>query len=273
MVASPLVSISSPSDGAIYALGAVVPADYLCKDLVGSMISACVGDQSIGGLVDTSQAGSHTFTVAAADRLFDFSTKTVSYTVVAPPSVSIVSPSDGASYLLGTSVPVDYSCRTQLHEPNGLTCAGDLPVGGAVDTSSVGPKTFTVVSRDGLVQSTTRTSSYRIIYPFGGFDSPVGSNGVVDAARAGQGVPLKFSLGGDRGLGVVSRVTWQQVSCIDGSNIGQPASGSGKLSYASSTGRYTELATTDPSWKGSCRTVTIQIADTTLHSVVVKFAH
>jgi hypothetical protein len=198
--------------------------------------------------------------------------KTVTYTIVAPPLVSIVFPSDGASYTLGSTLVADYECYPQPHHLDG-TCTGDTPDGTLLDTSIIGAKTFTVVSTDALGQTTTRVSSYRVTYPFTGFDSPVGADGVVDGAKAGQGIALKFSLGGNRGNGVVAGISWQQASCMDGTTIGQPVPGSGKLSYLTSSGRYLDVVTTDSRWKGSCRTLLVQLADSTLNRVSVRFAH
>jgi dipeptidyl aminopeptidase/acylaminoacyl peptidase len=271
VVASPAISISSPADGARYGLNAPVLADYACKDLIGAGINTCLGDRPAGTPIDTSSPGPHTFKVTALDSSSNLSTTTVTYTVVAPPSVFITSPVADASYVLGASLATDYSCSS--HDASVLTCSGGVPVGGLLDTSIVGRKTFTVRATDAIGQTTSRTSSYRVVYPFSGFDSPVSTNGVLDGAKAGQGIPLKFSLGGDRGLGIVAGLSWQQVSCTDGTTTGQPVPGSGKLSYSASSGRYLDVVTTDPSWKGSCRTLIVQLADTTLKLVLVRFAH
>jgi hypothetical protein len=272
VVASPAVSISMPADGALYAMGSVVRAGFACNDLVGNGIKSCVGDRPVGAQLDTSQSGTYSFSATAIDNAFAVSTKTVTYTIVAPPLVSIVSPSDGASYMLGSSLVADYVCYPQ---PRHLqeTCTGDAPDGNSLDTSIVGAKTFTVVSTDALGQTTTRVSRYLVVYPFTGFDSPVSAGGVVDGVKAGQGIPLKFSLGGNRGIGVVAGISWQQVSCTDGSSPGQPVAGTGNLSYSASTGRYLDVVTTDLSWKGSCRTLTLRLADTTLKQVRVRFGH
>jgi hypothetical protein len=272
VVASPVVSISMPADGALYALGSVVQAGFSCNDLVGNGIKSCAGDQPVGAQLDTSQAGTYSFNVTAIDNAFAVSTKTVTYTIVAPPLVSIVSPSDGASYTLGSSLVADYVCYPQ---PRHLeeTCTGDAPDGTLLDTTIVGAKTFTVVSTDALGQTTTRASRYLVIYPFAGFDSPVSADGVLDGAKAGQGIPLKFSLGGNRGNGVVAGISWQQVSCGDGSTLGQPSAGTGNLSYSASSGRYLDVVSTAASWKGSCRTLTLRLADTTLKQARVRFGH
>ena len=93
----------------------------------------------------------------------------------------------------------------------------------------------------------------------------------IGSAKAGDSVPLKFSLRGNQGLGAVTQTTWQQSSCTDWSALGSPTAAPAKLSYSVSTDRYTDLVTTDPSWKGSCRTADVWLTDGTRHSVHVQF--
>jgi hypothetical protein len=109
------------------------------------------------------------------------------------------------------------------------------------------------------------------VYAFGGFDSPVSATGVVDGAKAGEPLPLKFSLQGNHGTGVVARVTSQPVACADWSSLGAAAVGQGTLDYSASTDRYTELVATDAKWKGTCRAFDVQLDDGTHHSVNVRF--
>jgi hypothetical protein len=128
-----------------------------------------------------------------------------------------------------------------------------------------------VNAADDQGKTATATRSYSVVYAFGGFDSPVGVGGLIDSVKAGDSVPLKFSLRGNQGLGVVTQTTWQASSCADWSALGSPATAQAKISYGQPTDRYLDLVTTDPSWKGSCRTVDVWLADGTSHSVRVHF--
>ena len=267
----PSVVVSTPSNGALYALNSSINAVYSCTDNSGQGIRSCVGDAGNGAPLDTSTPGVHTFTVTATDNGSATSTRTVSYTVVGPPIVAITAPA-GGPYLVGSSMPVDYSCTSTVPALGALTCTAAVPAGGALDTGTVGAKTFTVTATDALNLTTSRTVAYLVVYRFRGFDSPVSSTGVLDGAKAGEPVPLRFSLGGNRGTTVVTVVTWQQVSCSDGTPTGQTTTGTGSLGYAASADRYLESAPTDKSWKGTCRLVTIQLDDTTTHQALVRFA-
>ena len=186
VVGPPSLTLTAPADNALYALNATVQADYSCTDRSGQGISSCVGDRATGTTVDTSRAGTHTFTLTGVDNAGGRSTKTVSYTVVGPPTVAIVSPSDGASYLIGSTVTVDYRCTSTVPQLNALVCNGTSPNGATLDTSTVGAKTFTATATDALNLTTGRTNGYRVIYAFSGFASPVSSTGVLDGAKAGR---------------------------------------------------------------------------------------
>jgi hypothetical protein len=120
--------------------------------------------------------------------------------------------------------------------------------------------------------STTVWHTYRVVYDFSGFDTPVDANGAMADAKAGEAVPLKFTLDGDRGLGVVTSVTWRTASCADWAPGSQQAA-TAQLSYSASSGRYLDTVSTAKTWKGSCRLLVLELADGTQHSVRVSFTH
>jgi subtilisin-like proprotein convertase family protein len=77
---APAVSVTSPS-GANYMLNQAVAASYACAD-GGSGTATCLGTAPVGGLVDTSTAGAHTFTVTATDVAGNAAAAAVVYHVV-----------------------------------------------------------------------------------------------------------------------------------------------------------------------------------------------
>ena len=111
-----------------------------------------------------------------------------------------------------------------------------------------------------------------MVYDFAGFDTPVDPTGAMADAKVGEPVPLKFSLNGNWGLGVVSSVTWRPASCADWT-AGTAAAATGQLSYSASSGRYLDAVPTAKSWKGSCRLLALELADGTQHTVRVTFTH
>ncbi len=87
-VPQPSITITSAADGGIYGLGQQVPSEFTCDSRALIAITSCTGATDggaaiqSGGLIDTSKAGTHTFTVAAEDAAGNLATKSVTYTVL-----------------------------------------------------------------------------------------------------------------------------------------------------------------------------------------------
>ena len=82
--AAPTASITTPADGAVYALGQQVSSSFTCADVLGGPgISSCLDQNGkpSGSPVDTSTAGSHTFTVTATNAGGLAGQGSVAYTV------------------------------------------------------------------------------------------------------------------------------------------------------------------------------------------------
>ena len=97
-VTDPVVTISSPVDGAEVEVGAEVLADYSCTDEDGgSGLESCVGDLPDGNALDTTTAGAATFAVTATDGAGNTTTQSVNFTVISPPP-----PPPAAAQVTGT---------------------------------------------------------------------------------------------------------------------------------------------------------------------------
>jgi WD40 repeat protein len=271
-IEAPKIDLRTPSDGATYDMGADLTVDYSCSDPGGSGVAQCSGDLPSGSRLNTDYAGTRTFHVFALDNAGHLNETTASYTIVdrRPPSIHIAYPNENALYTLGSTVLASYDCRSGSGARL-TSCSGPVASGTAFDTSTIGPHTFTVSASDEKGGTATRTNAYTVIYDFKGFDSPVGPGGVYDAAKAGDAIPLKFSLGGAQGLNVITRTMWYPVACADWSPTGAGASGQGKLSYNVSTGKYAYLVNTDRSWKGSCYLLRIDLADGMYGATYIRF--
>lgn len=102
-----------------------------------------------------------------------------------PPAITITTPA-AAPYALGAIVFADYACTD---EGMGIdTCLGTVASGGAIDTSSLGTKTFTVVATDRAGNTTTQSVSYTVTYRIRLLYDP------ALAHRAGSVVPVKIQL-------------------------------------------------------------------------------
>ena len=233
----PAITIATPTDGATYAPGEVVNADYSCSDAGVAFMIALAGGSAL----------------------------------------------DEFLALLAAH-------GSNLGHP---TCAGPVPAGSPI-TTSPGPHTFTVTASDlayrvadtdgdglgdRLVSSpnaSTATVHYTVPYPFTGFKAPVANPPEVNPVKAGQAVPIKFSLGGDRGLGILTppAPTSSPMGCTSGpaglAVPPYPAASSG-LQYDTASDTYTWVWKTDAAWKDTCRTLIVALDDGTTHEALFAF--
>jgi hypothetical protein len=162
----PEVTLTTPADGAVYKRGEHVAADYSCADEPnGSGMESCVGDVADGADIDTSTLGEHTFAVQATDRAGNTGSKSATYTVVdaTAPDITVTTPASGAVYGLGEQVTADYACADEEGGSGLATCTGTAVDGAAVDTSSVGEKSFTVEATDNAGNAASKKVSYTVV--------------------------------------------------------------------------------------------------------------
>lgn len=114
-------------------------------------------------------------------------------------------------------------------------------------------------------------------YDFSGFFPPIDNLPVLNAAKAGSAIPVKFSLGGDQGLDIflagypVSRkIACDTNSPLDDIEQTVTAGGSG-LSYNASSDRYTYVWKTNKAWAGTCRQLVVILKDGSIHLANFKF--
>jgi hypothetical protein len=166
---SPIVSITTPADGVSVPQGVPVEFSATASDAEDGPIGASIawsssidGAFGIGDTVTSSalSPGSHTISAQVTDSAgatrSDSITITVSAQVNAAPSVSIESPSDGASFVQGSSV--DFRARASDPEDGSVDSSvewtssidGVLGSGAsiAVSTLSIGTHTITASATD-----------------------------------------------------------------------------------------------------------------------------
>jgi hypothetical protein len=79
-----------------------------------------------------------------------------------PPVVTIDMPIDGSSLIEGAVVLATYACTDEELGSGVASCVGDVPVGEPIDTSTVGPHTFTVTGTDNVGNTTVRAVGYSV---------------------------------------------------------------------------------------------------------------
>jgi Bacterial Ig-like domain len=265
-VIAPAVTIRSPADGAVYPYGAEVVADYSCDDGPGgSEIAGCIGSLPNGAPMPTDRVGTFTFRVDAYDSAFNHGTMTASYTVVdvTPPIITVSSPADGAQFHLGEVVTPQYRCDDEL-EGARVFCKAT-----PIDTSTYGEHTFRVDARDSSGNAAAVVRTYSVVYDFEGFFAPLAPQPAVATVKAGDDVPVKFSLDGYQGLDVFAAPPAWKPGCPSPSFDSSRAFGT--LTYKASVARYVFLWKSDPSWAGSCRELIVRFADGTVRRANVRF--
>ena len=212
----PTAAVTVPADGATFDENDAVLAAYTCDDGAGSGIASCIGPVANGAAIDTSP-GPHTFAVTAIDAAGNDSTTTVSYTVTPAgppadtiaPTAAIALPIDGSSFLVGDVVFAGYSCTDDAGGSGIDTCVGDVANGDGIDTSTVGPHTFSVTATDAQGNTSTSSVSYTVAAS-GDVDPPdIWINRPADGgtfARYQANVVVAFSCSDLPGSGIASCV-------------------------------------------------------------------
>ena len=114
----------------------------------------------------------------------------LSVTDTAGPEILIESPAPGASYGLGERILARYACSDAVGV---RTCTGSVPNGSPIDTSTIGPKTFTVTAEDSLGKQSTKTVSYTVGRLAIVFASSRTGNGDIYVMEEGGGGPLRLT--------------------------------------------------------------------------------
>jgi hypothetical protein len=190
------------------------------------------------------------------------------------PVVSVTGVSDGATYTLG-SVPTA-GCST-IENLSGVKTATSLSSSGG----PVGSITATCSAATDKADNTGSPANvtYSVIYDFDGFFAPVENLSAWNSAKAGQSIPVKFSLDGDQGLNIFAagfpQVT--QIASPGNGTVTDPieeyatTTANSKLIYDSSVDQYNYVWKTDKAWANKCFRLDVKLIDGTIHSAQFKF--
>ena len=140
--------------------------------------------------------------------------------------------------------------------------------GSAIDTTSIGPHTFSVTATDHSGRTTTLAHTYSVVFEFSGLTAPAGKSW----GKAGSAVPIWFSLGGVSDVSAMEGVTSLAVSCDTGEALSSasPIKMNRGISY--DDGRFHLVWKTDRSWAGTCRQFKLQTNDGTAeHTATFMF--
>ena len=146
-----------------------------------------------------------------------------------------------------------------------------------VDTSAAGSFTVSCHATDKAGNTNTAAAAYTVGFGFNGFFSPVENDNVLNKAKAGQAVPLKFTVVDANGP-VTNLTSYTLTSNGQSCDLTNPTEAiEANVTGASGLqnlggGSYQINWKTDKNWSGQCRQVNLTVGgDTTLHSADFHF--
>jgi hypothetical protein len=191
------------------------------------------------------------------------------------PTVQVTGVTPGATYVLG-SVPT--AACTTIDSLSGVkTNAVASTTGG--NANGVG--TFTATCSGGLDNAENLRApvsvTYTVAYNFSGFLAPISNPPTLNSVKAGQAIPVKFSLGGSFGLNVLAAGSPSSgaTSCESAGTpvdiVGTETAGGSSLTYDAGTGQYVYTWKTEKAWAGTCRQLIATLNDGTQHVANFQF--
>jgi hypothetical protein len=195
------------------------------------------------------------------------------------PDVSVTGFTDGQEFVKGVDALPTAGC-SRSDATSGIDASGSTgpTASGGLNANGVGTVTYTCGAKDNAGNTNSDSKSYSVIYNYSGFFRPVDNlPDTWNRVRAGSGIPIKFSLDGDQGLGIIAAgfPKSKKIDCdtsADLDNVEQTRnSGKSALQYDLTTDQYTYVWKTDRDWKGTCRKLKLKLDDGTKHKAKFKF--
>jgi hypothetical protein len=253
---------------------------------VGTVMLCCTGSGGGGG--GTSYAdplGSTVSLSGLTDRAAGQNGQvTIAYMPIGPVTQIGLSP-EAASGGIGepqaysvTGFNADGASLGGVTSESTLSISPDGSCSGATCTpASAGPHTVTATYGSVTATASLDVTPPPLVYDFSGLLSPIDAAPVVNKAKAGSSVPVKFSLGADYGLDVLAEgsPSSRTVACDSGAtadDVEQTVStNESGLTYDAASGIYTYVWKTDKKWGGSCRNLSVELADGSTQTVNFSF--
>jgi Tol biopolymer transport system component len=219
------------------------------------------------------------FGLIATDSGNMMATASVSVTVTPETTAPVFDPIDDVVVYLpsnttGVSTAVNFPLPTASDNCDTNVSVMTSPVSGSA--FPVGMTTVNVDAIDDSGNMATTTFTVTVLFDFAGFFQPVNNFPALNSVKAGQAVPLKFSLSGNKGLDILSGLpTSSQIQC-DASEPGPVieetlSAGGSSLSYDFAADQYSYIWKTNKAWKETCRILVVKLDDGSEHLAKFRF--
>ena len=223
--------------------------------------------------------GTHTITLTVTDTGGGSDTDDVVITVQDTLAPNISCPANVVVNLpmnsTATSMVVNYPAVTATDSCSSSVTVNSTPASGSV--FPVGTTTVNATADDGAGHTSNCSFTVTVQYNFAGFFQPVDNLPVLNIVQAGRAIPVKFSLSGNKGLGIFAPGSPASgpIPC----NSSDPATlleetvtaGGSSLSYDPISDQYIYVWKTEQGWAGTCRQLVVQLNDGSIHRANFKF--
>ncbi len=218
-VAPPVAAvITTPAQNGQYDQNEPIDAAYSCSGGVSPI--TCSGPIKNGAVIDTSKTGTFTFVVSATDSLNGSASATVTYTVVAPPTIILTQPINGQVFLQNAQANAQYSCSGGIAP---LTCSGSAQNNAALNTATAGAQTFTVTATDAHNQTVKEIVQYTVVAALSATITTPANNAVYDINQqimaqyvcAGGAAPVSCSGSAANGTAIDTTKTGKFVFSVE----------------------------------------------------------
>lgn len=172
-----------------------------------------------------------------------------------------------------SSAVVNYTQPTAWDIVDGAVPVTCMPESGS--TFPMGASTVECTASDSHGNTATGSFQITVSYAWTGFFQPIDNTPALNTVKAGSAVPVKFSLGGNQGMGIfLSPPASGVIGCgaTDGNAVEETVTaGSSSLQFDPGSNQYIYVWKTDKAWAGQCRILQLKLKDGNTRSALFKF--